>query len=172
MSDQVYVRIAESIDKGIQTALKADGELSKAFIAFLKIVYSPEEAELVQHLDMMKSKTIEEIIDASGMAPGKVNEIIDRLSKRAAVEGRYKKRLPGIPTLLNLHMFYPEIKDDDLEAAKEVITLAQNGGMGAYYAGKLTNSITVEGLTSLLIVMNKHYKIKSASIGITGISDS
>jgi len=45
-------------------------------------------------------------------------EIIDSLSKRLAIEGRYKKRLPSIPTLLNLHMFYPEIKDNDLEAAK------------------------------------------------------
>jgi len=27
----------------------------------------------------------------------------------------------------------------------------------------------VEGLTSLLIVMNKHYKIKTASVQITGI---
>jgi 8-hydroxy-5-deazaflavin:NADPH oxidoreductase len=59
---------------------------------------------------------------------------------------------------------------DDLDAAQQVIRLAQGGGMGAYYAGKLTNAITVEGLTSLLVVMNKHYKIKSASIGITGIN--
>jgi NADPH-dependent F420 reductase len=61
---------------------------------------------------------------------------------------------------------------NDLEAAQLVMVLAQKGGMGAYYAGKLANAITVEGLTSLLVVMNKHYKIKSASIGITGISDS
>jgi len=60
---------------------------------------------------------------------------------------------------------------DDLDTARQVIHLAQGGGMGAYYAGKLANAITVEGLTSLLIVMNKHYKIKSASIGITGIND-
>ena len=100
MSNQVYVQIAENIDKGIQTAPKSDGELSKAFIAFLKIVYTPEEAELVQYLSMHKSKTVEELIEASGMDTEKVNEIIDTLSKRAAVEGRYKKRLPSIPTLL------------------------------------------------------------------------
>jgi predicted dinucleotide-binding enzyme len=58
---------------------------------------------------------------------------------------------------------------DDLTAAKEVIQLAKDGKMGAYYAGKLANAITVEGLTSLLIVMNKHHKVKSASIGVTGI---
>lgn len=118
MSDQVYVRIAENIDKGIQTAPKADGALSKTFIEFLKIVYSPEEAELVQYLHMHQSKTIDELIEASGLDAEKANEIIDSLSKRAAVEGRYKKRLPSIPTLLNLHMFYPEIQKDDLEAAR------------------------------------------------------
>jgi NADPH-dependent F420 reductase len=58
---------------------------------------------------------------------------------------------------------------DDFDAAQQVIELAHGSGMGAYYAGKLANAITVEGLTSLLIVMNKHYKVKSASIGITGI---
>ena len=60
---------------------------------------------------------------------------------------------------------------DDLEAARQVIQLARDGQMGAYYAGKLANAITVEGLTSLLIVMNKHHKVKTASIGITGIGD-
>ena len=58
---------------------------------------------------------------------------------------------------------------DDLDAAQQVIQLAQDGSMGAYYAGKLANAITVESLTSLLIVMNKHHKVKTASIGITGI---
>jgi len=61
---------------------------------------------------------------------------------------------------------------DDLEAAQQIIQLTQNGGMGAYYAGKLANAITVEGLTSMLIVMNKYHKAKSASISITGIGDA
>ena len=60
---------------------------------------------------------------------------------------------------------------NDLEAAKQVIQLAKDGKMGAYYAGRLANAITVEGLTSLLIVMNKHHKVKTASVGITGIRD-
>ncbi|MBL7174411.1 MAG: hypothetical protein ISS66_01180 [Desulfobacteraceae bacterium] len=47
MSDQVYVQIAKNIDEGLHTAPKAGGQLSKTFIAFLKIVYTPEEAEMV-----------------------------------------------------------------------------------------------------------------------------
>jgi NADPH-dependent F420 reductase len=60
---------------------------------------------------------------------------------------------------------------DDVEAAEQVIALAQDGEMQAYHAGKLANAITVEGLTSILIRLNKKYKVTEASIGITGISD-
>ena len=59
---------------------------------------------------------------------------------------------------------------DDLDAAQEVIDLTQAAGMKAFYAGGLANAITVEGLTAILIALNKYYGIKTASIGITGIS--
>jgi NADPH-dependent F420 reductase len=58
---------------------------------------------------------------------------------------------------------------DDINAAEQVVTLAQAAGMRGYYAGGLTNGIVVEGLTSILISMNKHYKVKNASIRVTGI---
>jgi NADPH-dependent F420 reductase len=58
---------------------------------------------------------------------------------------------------------------DDLTAAEETIKLAQNGGMRAFYAGGLKNAIILEGLTAILIEMNKHYGIKTASIDITGV---
>ncbi|MCK4724858.1 MAG: NAD(P)-binding domain-containing protein, partial [Anaerolineales bacterium] len=58
---------------------------------------------------------------------------------------------------------------DDEPAAEEVIDLAQGGGMKAYYGGNLTNAIVIEGLVSVLISMNKHYGIKTASIAVTGL---
>ncbi len=58
---------------------------------------------------------------------------------------------------------------DDLDAAEQVIRLAEAGGMRAYYAGGLDNAVVVEGLTSILISMNQRYGVKTASIGITGI---
>ncbi len=58
---------------------------------------------------------------------------------------------------------------DDVEAANEVIKLAEAGGMRAYYAGGLDNAIVVEGLTSIMISLNKHHGVKTASIGIRGI---
>jgi NADPH-dependent F420 reductase len=58
---------------------------------------------------------------------------------------------------------------DDSAAADEVIRLAEGGGMRAYYAGGLDNAVVVEGLTSILISLNKRYGVKTASIGVTGI---
>jgi len=153
MSDQAndaYVRIAENIDKGVQTAPKADGELSKAFIAYLKILYAPEEAELIQHLSMMKSKTTEEIAADSGMETEKVREILNPLIQRNSLMGTgVKYRLPIIPNLLNIHMFYPDTKPDDLEAAELYQQFFIKEGFHKYYgtSGKGTpalRSIPVE----------------------------
>jgi len=58
---------------------------------------------------------------------------------------------------------------DDLQAAAQVVELARAAGMQAYYAGCLDNAIVVEGLTSILISLNKHYGVKTASISIAGL---
>jgi NADPH-dependent F420 reductase len=58
---------------------------------------------------------------------------------------------------------------DDLNAGLKVVQLAEAAGMKAYYSGNLANANTVEGLTAVLININKHYKTKTASISITGI---
>lgn len=58
---------------------------------------------------------------------------------------------------------------DDKAAAEEVIRLAETGGMRGYFAGNLDNALVVEGITSLLISLNQYYRVKTASIGVTGI---
>jgi predicted dinucleotide-binding enzyme len=59
---------------------------------------------------------------------------------------------------------------DDIQAGDQVIQIANAVGMRGYYAGVLANSNVVEGLTSILISMNKHYGIKDARIMVTGVS--
>lgn len=58
---------------------------------------------------------------------------------------------------------------DDAQAAETVIQLVQAAGLHGYYAGKLHNSIVIEGLTSILISLNKQYGVKDTSIKITGL---
>ena len=59
---------------------------------------------------------------------------------------------------------------DDVDAANSIIQLAKAGHMQAYYAGNLDNAIVVEGLTAILIGINKHYGVRTASIGVSGLA--
>ncbi|MHC4932532.1 MAG: 4Fe-4S dicluster domain-containing protein [Planctomycetota bacterium] len=120
MSDQAYRRIAENVDRGFQTAPKTNGELSTAFVAYLKLLYTPEQAELVQHLPMpTNAKTVEDVAEASGRPVEDVEKVLLPLAERGFLTpSKRGYALPAIPNLVNLHMFYPEMKPDDLEAAK------------------------------------------------------
>jgi 8-hydroxy-5-deazaflavin:NADPH oxidoreductase len=57
----------------------------------------------------------------------------------------------------------------DKEARELVIGLASDAGMQAWDAGALENSIVPEGLTSILIHLNKKYGVQASGIRVTGI---
>jgi NADPH-dependent F420 reductase len=58
---------------------------------------------------------------------------------------------------------------DDRDARAQVIALAQAAGMRAFHAGPLGNSVVAEALTSVLITINRQYKVKHSGIAITGL---
>jgi NADPH-dependent F420 reductase len=58
---------------------------------------------------------------------------------------------------------------DDPEAAEAVVALAQEIGLRAWNAGPLANSVVAEGLTSVLIALNRRYKVPGSGIRITGV---
>jgi hypothetical protein len=120
MHEHAYRQIADNVDKNFLTAPKAGDDLSQAFIAYLKTVYTPEEAELVQHLFMLPVfKTLEELADATGKSVDDVQNILAPLIAKGfilAFKGLHC--IPPIPRLVNLHMFYPDINPKDLEAAR------------------------------------------------------
>ena len=58
---------------------------------------------------------------------------------------------------------------DDLDAKSEAIALAEAAGMRGLDAGPLQNAVVVEGLTAVLIAINRRYKVKGAGIKITGL---
>jgi NADPH-dependent F420 reductase len=59
---------------------------------------------------------------------------------------------------------------DDAAAADEVVALAKEIGLGAWNAGVLANSVVAEALTSVLIALNRRYKVPDSGIRITGIA--
>jgi NADPH-dependent F420 reductase len=56
------------------------------------------------------------------------------------------------------------------EARAETIKLVEAAGLAGWDAGPLENSVVVEGLTSVLIGINKKYGSTNAGIKITGVS--
>ena len=58
---------------------------------------------------------------------------------------------------------------DDADAREQVVALARDAGMVAWHAGVLANSAASEALTSVLIAINKRYKVPGAGIRITGV---
>lgn len=57
---------------------------------------------------------------------------------------------------------------DDKEARGRVVTLADAMGLRGLHGGALANSAAAEALTSVLIFLNKTYKVDGAGIRITG----
>lgn len=59
---------------------------------------------------------------------------------------------------------------DEPDAKQQVIALAEAAGMQAYDAGGLDNAVVVEGLTAIIISLNKRYKSKTGGIRVSGIN--
>ncbi len=57
---------------------------------------------------------------------------------------------------------------NDPDARESVIQLVVALGLRGWHAGRIDNSAAAEALTSLLIFINNHYKIKGAGFRITG----
>ena len=57
---------------------------------------------------------------------------------------------------------------DKQEDAEAVMDLIRGAGMNAFYVGDLDIAITLEGLTAVLVYLNKYNEIKHASIKIVG----
>ena len=55
------------------------------------------------------------------------------------------------------------------DARRLVIELIEKAGMVGYDAGPIENSVVIEGLTSILIGINKEFGVKTAGIKIVGI---
>lgn len=58
---------------------------------------------------------------------------------------------------------------DDDRAAQIAVELSEAAGLQGWRCGPLKNSLVTEGLTSLLIAINRRYKVPGAGIRITGV---
>jgi NADPH-dependent F420 reductase len=150
----------------------------KADICVLTVVYSAHEQAIKSLKDDLRGKLL---VDATARVDFR-NPIPPTPPSAARIaqtilgdEVRVVAAFQNVPAAaLRKNLKQPLKEDvlicaDDPVDAGEVIKLAESLGMKAYFAGNLDNAIVVEGLTSILISMNKHYGSKTGSINISGI---
>ena len=135
MKDAQYYRIAEELDKNPTGAPKSGDGFSPSFIAFLKILYTPEEAELVQHLRVLKNFTsIDQVAEITGKDPDEVADILKRVKEKNGIMGSGGMYcLPAMQMLLNAHQFSPDVKPEDVESAKLYQDFFIKEGFYKYY---------------------------------------
>jgi NAD-dependent dihydropyrimidine dehydrogenase PreA subunit len=121
MTESVYSHLWKKLHEGAQTApTDPQGNPQPSFIKYLELTYTPEEAELLQH--MGRPGQFSATRDLAGIVDKPVEDveaILGRVHKKNGILGMPGfYTLPPVPILFNKNMFYPEVKAGDLEAAE------------------------------------------------------
>lgn len=88
MPDSVYRRLAERIDMNVTGAPKKGGDFSPAFLKYLEMQFTPEEAELASFLSVNPRWLKPEVVaDKSGRPVEEVARALARLADRGVIIG-------------------------------------------------------------------------------------
>jgi NADPH-dependent F420 reductase len=175
-ADEINRRLGTNYVSGLENAEAA----SRADICVLTVIHTAHGQALQSLKDVLQGKIL---VDATARInfldprppdpPSAAQQAQDILGPAVRVVAAFqnvpaKSLTKVVDQLLDANIL---VCSDDIQAAEQVIQLANAAGMQSYYGGILANSNVVEGLTSILISMNKYYGIKDARILIKGVSN-
>ena len=151
----------------------------QANIVVLTVPYAAHRDTLESVKDALKGKLLIDV--TSPLVPPKVTKVQMPPAGSAAQEakeivGEGVEVVAAFQSISHEHL----LGDDDIEcdvlvtgtskdARAEALTLVEAAGLTGWDAGPIENSVVVEGLTSVLININKQYGSKHSGIKITGV---
>jgi NADPH-dependent F420 reductase len=122
------------------------------------------------------------LVDVSvPLVPPKVTKVQMPAAGSAALEARQtlgegQRIVSAFQNISYEHLLHDEeitcdvlVTGTDKEARGIVLGLVKDAGMVGWDAGPLENSVVLEGMTSILIGINKQFGVQSAGIQITGV---
>lgn len=120
MADEKYIELAWKMDKNMQGIPKTGENISPAFLKYIELLFSPEEAELALHLNLApKLRPVSEIASSAGKDEAIVGKILRAMSDRGAVMRLGESYcLQLIPNFFNYLMFDDKIGGMVIEAGK------------------------------------------------------
>ncbi|HEY1504400.1 MAG TPA: NADPH-dependent F420 reductase [Stellaceae bacterium] len=165
-------------------AIEGDGNravAAAAEVVILTVPYAAQRSTVEEIRDILAGKIL---VDATApLVPPRVNrvQLPEGGSAVAAIQARLGDSVRVVSAFQNVsaeklrHLDRPVDCDvlvcaDDAPARQAVIDLIATMGMRGIDGGPICNSAAAEALTSLLIWINRKYKVPSAGIRITGIA--
>jgi NADPH-dependent F420 reductase len=171
---EVNERLGEALIQGMQNEAAA----SMCDIGVLTVPYSAHASTLESLKDQLKGKVL---IDVTvPLDPSNIDVVTMPAAGSAAQEaqeivGEDCFVVAAFQNVSHLHLREGGSVPCDVlvcgnsEAARnQVLALVESAGLLGWDAGALPNAAVVEGLTSILIGINKRYQMKNAGFRITG----
>jgi 8-hydroxy-5-deazaflavin:NADPH oxidoreductase len=157
-----------------------NGEAAQAAVVVLTVPYSAQVATADSVAPQLQGKILVDV--TVPLAPPKVDRVQLPNGESAVVAlqrrlGAAVKVVSAFQNVSATHLKDPAhevdcdvlVCGDDADAREVVVGLAHDAGLRAWHAGVLANSVASEALTSVLIAINKRYKVAGSGIRITGI---
>lgn len=154
----------------------------QAEIVVLTVPYSAHRATLEHVKEALKDKILVDV--TVPLVPPKVSKVQMPAAGSAAQEakeilGENAEVVAAFQNVSHEHLLGEEEVECDVlvtgtskKARAEVLKLVEAAGLTGWDAGPIENSVVVEGLTSVLININKQYGSTYAGIKITGAQNS
>lgn len=175
---RISTELNERLERDFVEGMRNADAARACDIAVLTVPYEAQRETLESLVDELSGKLLVDVavpmdeeektrlkVPAAGSAAQEAQEILgDSVSVTAAFHAI---------SHTHLHRDGPIASDvlvcGDSESAKEqTMQLVSAAGMAGWDAGGLQNAIVAEGLVPVLLRINKHHKVKSAGIRITG----
>jgi 8-hydroxy-5-deazaflavin:NADPH oxidoreductase len=170
----------EQLGVSVISGLSSREAARAAEIIVLTVPYAAQRAIADEVRDALDGKIL---IDATApLLPPKVGRV--QLPSGGSAVAELQERLSGTVKVVSAfqNVSAHHLRDlshevecdvivcgDDPAACETVIGLIRDIGLHGFYAGPICNSAAAEALTSILISINRRYKVRGAGIRITGV---
>ncbi|MEN6410006.1 MAG: NADPH-dependent F420 reductase [Anaerolineaceae bacterium] len=174
--DEIRVRLAASAM--VEARINADA-VRESDLAVLTVPYAAQADTLTALKDLLQGKIL--IATTVPLVPPKVTRVQLPAAGSATLEAQQilGEGTPVVAAFQNIS-YEKLLTDQPMEcdvlvcgtgkAARETaLKLVEDAGLIGWDGGPLENSVVVEGMTSILIGLNKQHGVQSAGIKITGI---
>jgi 8-hydroxy-5-deazaflavin:NADPH oxidoreductase len=172
------MEMLEGASSVVGTSNREAAELADMVV--LSVPYAAHRETLESVKDVLKGKVLIDV--TSPLVPPKVTKVQLPTAGSAAQEakeivGEGVEVVAAFQNVSHEHLLKEEDVDCDVlvtgtskAARSEVLKLVEAAGLTGWDSGPLENSVVAEGLTSVLININKQYGSTHAGIRITGVN--